>query len=100
MIRTVEAIINEQGAVLLQEAVALTGSHRALVTVLEDEPYSNGTALLSEADTAADPLVTRPQRPREGWEEHFKQMAADGEDKLLDAEFLTPTQWDKEEWEW
>ena len=127
MIRTVEAIIDEQGTVLLQEAVALTGPRRVLVTILEEEPYSNGTALLSEAalaedwhrpeenaawshlqpvsstgeaDTAADPLVTRPRRPREGWEEHFKQIAAVGEDRLLDAASLTPTQWDKEEWEW
>jgi len=33
MIRTVEATIDEQGTVLLQEAVVLTGHHRTLVTI-------------------------------------------------------------------
>ena len=54
-----------------------------------------------EMEVAADHLVLRrARRPREGWDEQFKQFAAAGEDKLLDAEFLTPTQWDKEEWVW
>ncbi len=35
MIRTVEATTDEQGTVRLQEAVALTGPHRALVSVSE-----------------------------------------------------------------
>ena len=59
MIRTVEATIDEQGTVLLQEAVTLTGPHRALVTILEEEPHP-----------------ARP--PRQGWEEHFKQIAEAG----------------------
>lgn len=54
MIRTVEATIDEQGTVLLQEAVALTAPHRALVTILEEEPNVNATALLSEAALAED----------------------------------------------
>ena len=54
MIRTVAATIDEQGTVLLQEAVVLTGHHRTLVTILEEEPYSNATALLSEAALAED----------------------------------------------
>ena len=50
---------------------------------------------------AADNLVLRrARRPREGWKEHFKQIAEEGEDKLLDAELLTPTRWDWEEREW
>ena len=54
-----------------------------------------------EMEVAADHLVLRRARKsREGWEEHFKQIAEDGEDKLLDAEFLKPTQWDLTEWEW
>ena len=88
MIRTVEAIIDEKGTVLLQEAVALTGPHRALVTILEEEPHSNGVQ------------PVRP--PRQGWEEQYQQMAELGEDQLLDADALalTPTQWETEEWEW
>lgn len=54
-----------------------------------------------EMEVAADHLVLRrARRPREGWDEQYKHLAAAGEDKLLDAEFLTPTQWDKEEWVW
>ncbi len=54
-----------------------------------------------EMEVASDHLVLRRARkPREGWEEHAKQIVAEGEDKLLDAEFLTPTRWDKEEWKW
>ena len=54
MIRTVEAIIDEQGVVLLQETVMLSGSHRALVTILDEEAHINATALLSEAALAED----------------------------------------------
>ena len=54
MIRTIEAMIDEQGSVLLQEAVALSAPRRALVTILEEEPYPSETALLSEAALAED----------------------------------------------
>ena len=54
MIRTVEAVIDEHGAVLLQEAVALSAPRRALVTILEEEPSSRETSLLSEAALAED----------------------------------------------
>ena len=59
MIQTVEATIDAQGTVHLQEPVILTGSRRALVTILEEpiyeeEPHPNATALLSEAALAED----------------------------------------------
>ena len=54
MIRTVEAIIDERGTVQLQEAVALSAPHRALVTILDEEPHHNEAALLSEAALAED----------------------------------------------
>ena len=59
MIRTIEAMIDEHGSVLLQEAIALSSPRRALVTILEEEPYPNEprsteTALLSEAALAED----------------------------------------------
>ncbi len=38
MIRTIEAVIDEQGSVLLQEPIALPAPRRALVTILEEEP--------------------------------------------------------------
>ena len=50
MLRTVEAVIDEQGNVRLLEAVHLSAARRALVTILEDESTSgiSETALLSE----------------------------------------------------
>lgn len=56
MIQTIEAIIEPDGKVLLLESVHLTESHRALVTILEDEPASKApiTALLSEQSLAED----------------------------------------------
>jgi len=51
MIRTFEAVIDARGRVQLLEPVRLTGEHRALVTILEEEPtvHPDETALLSEA---------------------------------------------------
>ncbi|MGQ9630099.1 MAG: hypothetical protein ACUVXI_07250 [bacterium] len=56
MIRTIEAIIDEQGTVRLLEAVHLPAARRALVTILDEEPihHISETALLSEAALAAD----------------------------------------------
>ena len=54
MIRTIKAVIDEQGTVLLQEAVALSAPHRALVTILDEQAYPSETALLSEAALAED----------------------------------------------
>lgn len=56
MIKTVEAIIDEQGKVHLLEPVQLESSRRALVTILEDAPivWSDETALLSEPALAKD----------------------------------------------
>ena len=56
MIRTVEAVIDEQGVVRLLEDVHLPSTRRALVTILEDEPaeQTGEAALLSEAALAED----------------------------------------------
>jgi len=48
MIRTVEAVVDSSGNVRLLEVVQLPGPRRALVTILEDTPQSEETALLSE----------------------------------------------------
>jgi hypothetical protein len=53
MIRTVEAVIDEQGTVRLLEAVRLPASRRALVTILEDE-------LPARADEAETALLSEP----------------------------------------
>ena len=52
MIRTVEAVVGSSGNVRLLEDVRLPGQRRALVTILEDAPRSEETALLSEAALA------------------------------------------------
>ena len=54
-----------------------------------------------ELKVKKDHLVVRPAgSPRNGWEDAFNQMARQGDDALLDRDSLTPTQWDKTEWEW
>jgi antitoxin MazE len=44
-------------------------------------------------------LVLRPAvLTRRGWAEQFSAMAKQGDDKMLDES--TPTQWDRNEWQW
>lgn len=56
MIRTVEAVIDEQGNVRLLEPVHLPAARRALVMILEEHPVAGvpESALLSEAALAKD----------------------------------------------
>ncbi len=56
MIRTFEAVVDEEGHVRLLEPVQLPGMRRAFVTILEEEPISNvpETALLSELALGED----------------------------------------------
>jgi hypothetical protein len=60
MIQTIEAIVDERGSVRLLETLHLDRRHRALVTILADEPSeAHETALLSEAALAEG--WTRPE---------------------------------------
>jgi hypothetical protein len=52
--KTVEAVIEPTGEVHLVEPVHVTSPRRALVTILEETPAANETALLSEAALAED----------------------------------------------
>jgi hypothetical protein len=55
MISTIEAIVDEQGDVQLLVPIKLRRRHRALVTILDDEPsQSYETAVLSEPALAKD----------------------------------------------
>jgi hypothetical protein len=56
MIKTVEAVVNEQGNVMLAEYVELPCPRRALVTILDEEPSAPTleTSLLSERALAED----------------------------------------------
>ena len=42
-------------------------------------------------------VIKAMKHPRQNWESAFMTMAANRDDKLLDA---TTTKWDEEEWEW
>ena len=56
MIKTIEAVIDENGQVRLLESINLPAARRALVTILEEEPATSiaETALLSESALAED----------------------------------------------
>ena len=56
MIKTVEAVIDEQGNVRLLEPIHPGTARRALVTILEESPpdTASETSLLSEASLAED----------------------------------------------
>ena len=46
-------------------------------------------------------LVVRPvRRPRSDWEKSYEKMAHRGDDRLLDSEAITSTNWDSDEWDW
>jgi len=66
MIRTVEAVIDEDGNVRLLEAVHPSTARRALVTILEESPatHVSESALLSEGALAQD--WNRPEED-EAW---------------------------------
>ena len=54
-----------------------------------------------ELELRGDQIVIRPAyRARHNWENQFKAMAEQGDDKLLDGDVVIPTAWDEEEWEW
>ena len=72
MIRTVEAVIDEQGGVHLLEPLRLGSIRRALVTILEESPLAavSESALLSEAALAQD--WDRPEED-EAWS-HLQEV--------------------------
>jgi antitoxin MazE len=59
------------------------------------------TGLKDEVDLevrGSELIIRSARKPREGWAEAFREMAARGDDKLLDPE--TATEWDETEWTW
>ena len=54
-----------------------------------------------ELELRGDQIVVRSAyRARHNWEDQFKAMAQQGDDKLLDGDVIIFTAWDEEEWEW
>jgi antitoxin MazE len=67
------------------------------------KPFLDQLGLENEVEMSVQDaeLVIRPVRtPRSGWESRFQEMAAAGEDRLMDEEFLSANEWDETEWEW
>lgn len=61
MMHTVEAVIDETGRVRLTEPVRIKGTHRALLTILDEPPaYLDEAVMLAESSLAED-----WQRPEE-----------------------------------
>ncbi len=71
MLRTFEAVVDEEGNVRLLESVQLPAARRALVVVLDEQPALSvsETALLSESSLAED--WNRPEED-EAWS-HLQQ---------------------------
>ena len=55
-----------------------------------------------EIKAAAGSLIVRPakRKPRDGWEEAFREMARQGDDKLNPEWEGTLSSFDEEEWQW
>ncbi len=45
-------------------------------------------------------VIKSSQHPRQGWDEQFRQMAERRDDRLLDKDAVSLTQWDQDEWQW
>jgi len=59
--------------------------------------------LTGEVEIEASPgqlVIRSAKRPRQGWEERFAEMAAAGDDALLEGDELMPTEWESQEWQW
>jgi antitoxin MazE len=44
-------------------------------------------------------VIRAAARPRDGWEEAFSRMSAEGDDALLDSDVVS-SDWDDREWTW
>jgi antitoxin MazE len=87
------------GTVLKAHIVKIGNSQGIRIPKLLREQIGLGEDVSLEIQ--GNQIVIRPARsPRQGWEEQFKAMAKQGDDPLLDAELVSPTSWDANEWEW
>ena len=62
---------------------------------------TGGTVEEVELEVQRGHLIIRPAHgPRYGWNDQFAMMASRGYDRLLDADSVSLTTWDSDEWEW
>jgi antitoxin MazE len=45
-------------------------------------------------------VVRSASKARSGWDQAFREMHRQGEDRLLDQESAAPSEWDRSEWTW
>ena len=67
------------------------------------KPLLRQTGLHGEVEITAedDSIVIRPaKKPREGWDDAFREMQKRGDDTLLDDVPPSQTSFDRDEWEW
>jgi antitoxin MazE len=65
------------------------------------KPLLEQAGLLDEVEIYAEPgriVIESATRPRAGWADAAREMAAEGEDALIDEP--TPTRFDAQEWTW
>ena len=61
----------------------------------------NGSSDEVTIEAEGDRLVIRAARgPHAGWGDAFRAMAAAGDDRLLDGDAMTPSEWDRRDWQW
>jgi antitoxin MazE len=66
--------------------------------ILEESKIGSEVELIAEHEQI---IIRSVSKLRSGWEESFKSMALNNDDKLLDEELLLrQSAWDEEEWEW
>jgi antitoxin MazE len=67
------------------------------------KPLLQQTGLHGEVEITAedDTLVIRPaKKPREGWDDAFREMRQRGDDAILDDAPPSLPSFDEDEWEW
>jgi antitoxin MazE len=83
--------------VLKARIIKIGNSHGVRIPKIWLEQLDLGEEV--EMAVESDQIVIRPtHHPRDNWEQRFSEMAAQGDDQLLDQP--TSTRWDQDEWEW
>ena len=66
--------------------------------ILEESQIGNEVELIAEHERI---IIRSAKKNRSGWEDSFKAMAQNKDDKLFNEGLLNAqTAWDEEEWEW
>ena len=64
-------------------------------TLLEELALGDEVAMAVQGDQL---VIRAARRPREGWEEQFRAMHEQGDDRPADE--FPATAWDQREWQW